>query len=107
MENIQLLIYLIVIGVVVFIMYMSTGTSLFNKNISVKNKIIGVIETIFIFFSIYGAYQLKNFEMTKEVSLKSVPVQGTKNFIATIRIEYVDGHFERVTLVPGTTIEEK
>ncbi len=103
MENI----YYAVIMIVIFVCFLVAAISLFDFDIPLKHKLIGLVATSLIFCSIYGAHQLKNFEMTKEVSLKSVPVQGTKNFIATVHIEYVDGHFERVALVPGTTVEEK
>jgi len=51
-------------------------------------------------------FELK-WRIPKEVPLSTVPVQGTKNFTATVRIKYVDGNLKEVVLVPRTTIEEK
>lgn len=46
-------------------------------------------------------------ELTKEINMATVPIEGTKNFTATVRIKYVDGNLKEVVLVPRTTIEEK
>lgn len=57
-----------------------------------------------IFIQEAGKDSLKNI-ITEEVELENVGVKGKNNFLAQIKIEYVDGELENIALIPHTTIQ--